>query len=300
MLGRRDSPLLRHLVPVFVGAAAGAVIVGAWLLWASGSFGPMYEQLQTRSGTGSSSISLRESLQVQWANLANVMGVARRLLLPAGIAGLWNPRTRLVMSVLVPTTAIYPVLLREAAIHDFWNIWFVIPLAIGLAAVVDAAVHIPRPPPLRPIVTLAVCAVVATSLFETVGREPLPERFFRYGVGAAHALDGHRSDSPDIYVVLPRGYNTNWIELRTGARVKEISTGQQLYAARTHRPNALILLECESLRGNLVTECLRRSPDRDGPLKGAYRSCRSARSPGSPVIDRSPLSHSATPRGPGR
>jgi Dolichyl-phosphate-mannose-protein mannosyltransferase len=261
VLARRDRVLLRRFVPLFVGAAIGAALVALWLLWASGTFSEVLDQLRTRSGSGATPVGVRESLRLQWQHLGHTMGFVRWLLFPAAIAGLWYPRTRVVMAVLVLTCVAYPLALREAAaLHEFWDIWFVAPLAIGLAAIIDAANRVGRSQIIRPVVAIAACVLVVLSLAQSVVGDSEPAQVFRRGAGAGAALDGVKIVGPDIFVVLVRGYNENWIGVRTGAHVKPLNSAESLRNAVRRHPNATILVDCDALGPDLVASCRRHAP----------------------------------------
>ena len=103
--------------------------------------------------------------------------------------------------------------------------------------------------------------VVLCSLTQSVILDPTPTRLFRLGLGAAHALDHSDVHGPIVYALLPRGLNTNWLALRTGAHVDSIATANDLIAAQIHHPDASILVDCDQLRSDLIPVCRRRSPD---------------------------------------
>jgi 4-amino-4-deoxy-L-arabinose transferase-like glycosyltransferase len=270
LLGRRDTAVLRRLAPTLIGAAIGLVVLGAWLLWASGSVGPLLHQLRMRSGTGHTDLGFGDSLRQQWAILGRVLGPVRWLLLPAAIVGLADRRTRLVMLVLVPTTVIYPLGLREAAIHDFWNLWFVAPLAIGVAAAVDRFAQHARTTPARAVLAIGTVLAVLASLAWTVADDPSPSRQFRLGLGAAAALDTAHLRGSRLYVLLPRGYNTNWIDLRTGIHARSLESPGAMTVAVLSHPRSPALLDCDQLRGSFRRACRKRSPDPRAELGGAY------------------------------
>jgi 4-amino-4-deoxy-L-arabinose transferase-like glycosyltransferase len=270
LLGRRDTAVLRHLAPTFIGAAVGLVALGAWLLWASGSLGPLLDQLRMRSGSGQTDVGLGDSLQQQWAILGRVLGPVRWLLLPAAIVGLADRRTRLVMLVLVPTTVLYPLALREAAVHDFWNLWFVAPFAIGVAAAVDWLARRARTTPARAVLAAGVAVAVVATLAFTVTGDPSPSRQFRLGLGATNALDAAHIRGSRLYVLLPRGYNTNWIDLRTGIHARSVNSQSALLIALLRHPRAPALLDCDQLRGSFRRACRQRSPDPRADFGGSY------------------------------
>ena len=270
ILGRRDTAVLRHQAPMFIGAAIGVGVLIAWLLWATGSFGPLLDQLRMRSGTGHTDLGFGDSLRQQWAILGRVLGPVRWLLLPAAVVGIANRRTRLVMLVLVPTTVIYPLVLREAAIHDFWNLWLVAPLAIGVAAAVDWIAGRARAATARAALAVVTGLVVLASLGSTVFDDPSPAHQFRLGLGAADALDAAHLRGPRLYVLLPRGYNTNWIDLRTGIHTRSIEGTAALTVAVLTHPEAPALLDCDQLRGTYRQACRSRSPDPHAEFGGAY------------------------------
>jgi hypothetical protein len=118
-----------------VGALAGAAVLLGWLLWAfGGSLADLWHQLLFRTGRGDQSVPLVDLLRSQRRDMWTMFG----LVAVVGVAGLGvalrDRRTRSLAVVALSVTLPYPLLFPAgAANHDYWNFWFVLPVALGLA-----------------------------------------------------------------------------------------------------------------------------------------------------------------------
>lgn len=142
-------------MPIAVGAACGFVILGAWMLWVHGGFAPLLdifsEQTSERAtllGAGKAQAKyLVQTLlfTVILLPLAFLVAVARPSLRPIGIPA-------------VAVALIFGVVLYSGgAIHDYWNYWVLLPLAVGVAGAVqllDRRHGVPQAIP------LAVCLLI--------------------------------------------------------------------------------------------------------------------------------------------
>jgi hypothetical protein len=149
------------------GTAIGLTLLGSWLIWASGSFAPMLDQLVIRSGSGRS-VSWWNYLDIERSYLGSLVTPIAAVLGLVGIVfALFDQRTRELAAVLGVTTIAYAVVLRDGSLHhDYWSFWIVLPIAIGVAVVVENALHVCDARNLRAAGSVAcvIAAIVAVAL----------------------------------------------------------------------------------------------------------------------------------------
>ncbi len=184
------------------GALAGAVALLAWFWWATGgSLGVLSEQLRVRTGQGGAPGSLLDLLRNQRQVVVTMFGAVVVLLaLPGLVVALAGRRTRALAVVSLMVTVPYTLALRDGTLnHDYWNFWFVLPLAVGLAAGADRILALR--PPAGPGAALAAGAGVLGSVLAigTVARPPAAAWAIHSGVsagsvaGRAHLGPGQES-----------------------------------------------------------------------------------------------------------
>ncbi|MBV8985390.1 MAG: glycosyltransferase family 39 protein [Acidimicrobiia bacterium] len=160
ILRKRPGPHDRALV---IGGAAGVALLGAWLWWAFGSWGPLHAQLTVRSGFGSQPRSLGDVAHALRDDARRLFPVWVAVLgLVAFVVGFRDVRTRIALGVSLATVALWVFGFRDgAARHDYWPYWVVLPLAIGFGAVLETALSgAARPLPPSAAWGIAVAAVV--------------------------------------------------------------------------------------------------------------------------------------------
>lgn len=144
-LARGWSPALTALV---IGAAAGVAVTAAWMLNATG-FAELADQVGVRVGNDVTSASqpvsftFGEFLSKQWGYATEELlmpGWLRVLLVPALLAGLIDRRTRVPAAITLVAAAAMTFGLQQGAwIHRLWNFPWLMPVTVGLAALLDAA-----------------------------------------------------------------------------------------------------------------------------------------------------------------
>lgn len=172
---RRRRPALVLAAPL----ASGLALLGLWLLWAHGSFGPVVDQLLFRSGAGDrSDVGLTDALDTQWFGLRAFLGPLLWSLPIAAAACASRLRSRRMTAGLSLATVIaFDVLMANgAAIHDYWSYWVLIPVAIGSALGVEGLARVLRRTSFsgavqRSVMGLAVVVVVTSALVRTTTHE---------------------------------------------------------------------------------------------------------------------------------
>lgn len=144
-LARSWSPTMTALV---VGTVAGVVVTAAWMLNATG-FAELADQVGVRvsnevvSGGQEVDFTFGEFLSKQWRYATEEMlvpGWLRVLLMPALLAGLIDRRTRVPTAITLALAAAMTFGLQQGAwIHRLWNFPWLMPVTVGLAALLDAA-----------------------------------------------------------------------------------------------------------------------------------------------------------------
>lgn len=159
-----------------VGAAIGTAITVAWMLYATG-FSELSEQVGVRvsnrvtSGDPTSSFTIGEFLSRQWRFATEELLVPpwlRLLLVPALLAGLIDRRTRVPTTITLTVAAALTFGVPQGAwIHRLWNFPWLVPVTIGLAALLDAARR-KLPTRLRGAAAIAAGAAVAVTMFAVI------------------------------------------------------------------------------------------------------------------------------------
>lgn len=125
------------------GALVGAGLLVAWLWWAfGGTFRPLAGAYLFRTGQGAEPVPLAELASRQVADVRAMFGA---LVVP-GVIGLVlalrRGSTRGLAAVALAVSLPYPVVFRAGAVnHEYWDYWFLIPLAVGLAVLGDWVVR---------------------------------------------------------------------------------------------------------------------------------------------------------------
>ena len=131
-----------------VGAVIGLAITAGWMLYATG-FTELADRVGLRTGnvagSGDQQISFGfgEFLARQWRFATEELLVPpwlRFLLVPALIAGLADRRTRVAVAITLAVSAALTFGIRQGAwVHRLWNFPWLMPVTIGLAALLDQA-----------------------------------------------------------------------------------------------------------------------------------------------------------------
>lgn len=117
------------------GALIGAVALIGWLAWAFGAtLAPLFDQFHLRTG---------QTAPVAWSVLlgavghdtATMFGVGAVLAVGGLVVAIADRRTRGLAAIALGVTLPYPLVFRSGIVnHDYWIYWFLLPLAVGLAA----------------------------------------------------------------------------------------------------------------------------------------------------------------------
>jgi hypothetical protein len=118
------------------GAAAGFVLLVAWLLWAfGGTLRPLFDQFLFRTGESSQPVSFSALLGAQRHTVLVMYGVAGMAAIAGLVVAARHGRTRGLVGVTLGVTVPYALIFRTGAVnHEYWGYWFLLPVAIGLAA----------------------------------------------------------------------------------------------------------------------------------------------------------------------
>lgn len=169
---------------VAMGAALGAVLLVGWLWWTVGSFGPIVDQFAIRSGSRDAAhVGFRDLVSAQAHYLATTVPPWTLLLAALGVrVALRRPELRATMLVALAVTIPYTVGLRDGAyFHDYWDYWWLLPMVVAVAAIVERAEHLARPELVRAaMVGFAVLAGVLALVVRSA-----PEQAIRDGWPAA-------------------------------------------------------------------------------------------------------------------
>ncbi len=147
------------------GALLGGVLLIGWLLWAfGGTLGPLLNQFRGRTGQ-TTPVPLGLLAGTLRNDLATMFGFVALL----GVAGLVvacaNRRTRALGAITIAVTLPYPLVFRNGAVHhDYWTFWFLLPIAVGMAAGCDRLIRARSASSLREVVLGTSVALFAVAL----------------------------------------------------------------------------------------------------------------------------------------
>jgi hypothetical protein len=185
------------------GTAIGCVVLLAWLLWAfGGTLHPLVAQFSVRTGQ-TVSIPLTQLLAVLRHDTTAMFGVPALLALFGLVGAVSDRGTRGLAAISLVVTLSYPVLFRSGTVnHDYWNFWWVLPIALGLASAFDRRLRA-RDATCRlgPWIA-ASAAVVATLLTLVLWAHP--------SAPAWAMLEGRRAGSVAASEVLAPGQEYSW------------------------------------------------------------------------------------------
>jgi 4-amino-4-deoxy-L-arabinose transferase-like glycosyltransferase len=122
-------------IAVVVGTLTGMLLVLVWALWVYGSFSDLVQIAGARS---SQSEGVLGFVRGQAGNLRNLFPVSFVLLPLAFAAAVMDKKTRHVGRIAVAAVVAYAVFFRQgAAIHDYWNYWVLLPMALGTGVILQ-------------------------------------------------------------------------------------------------------------------------------------------------------------------
>ncbi|MBW3547923.1 MAG: hypothetical protein KY452_07305 [Actinobacteria bacterium] len=229
------------------GAVVGFVLLGVWLLWAfGGTFQVLVEQLRLRTGQSTLVLGWGTLFQSQWAAVGAMFGLMTVLLAAVGLAfALGKGHIRALALVSLAVTIPYPLVFRTgAAVHDYWNYWFLLPLAVGIGMGCDRLLSILSH---RPLITRAVPLAVGTvAVLMTLGlsvRPPAARQVVVQGYGAALA-ENRTTLPPDQRFAWHAGVigkPASWLTLATGRPAVAVADADLARVASEH-PRDLILV----------------------------------------------------------
>ena len=159
---RNRRRLAPHEVGVLCATVLGAASFIGWILWAAGSLSDLVRIALVRADGAGSWASWAES-QVAHAR-ATIRLFAIAVLLAGPFLARRRPDVKVPLVVTWSLAVIYAVVFRQgAAIHPYWNVALLPPLAIGAALVAERAESISRRV-LGATFLLAVLAVASTAV----------------------------------------------------------------------------------------------------------------------------------------
>jgi hypothetical protein len=196
---------------VMTGWLAGAALLGLWL-FGSGAGGDLVAQASERVA----SLNPARFAERQWWFATELFTWWWLLLLvPALYAGVRDRRTRAPVVITASLAALWTLVPTDAAfIHDFWNLMWLLPAAIGTAALADLAAAKLGVRPIRALAATAAVAVVTALVGVASGS--YPERYFESPAEAGALLQqvtpppGLESVAVGAEIALPRWASWWW------------------------------------------------------------------------------------------
>ena len=194
---------------VAIGALIGVVLTAAWILNAT-DIGELSNQVGTRTDTAQ--FTMGEFLSRQWRFAGQLTpGWFRVLAFPALAAGLADRRTRAATGITLGVAAAWTFGLREGAwVHVLWNLPWVAPITIGMAALFDWVGR--RLTARAAVVAGAVVTVVLVGTFSGVVTGPIHDRFLTIPADAGSIFEAVSPEPTTETVWIAPGISTaRWI-----------------------------------------------------------------------------------------
>lgn len=242
--------------PALWGLLIGVGLVAAWLWWAEGSFTPIFDQFRTRAGERSTAPGFADLLRSQRAYLDRTFGAG---LIVAAIPGLVlairSSRLRRLTVVVLTTTVVYPIVMRDAAFHhDYWNYWLLLTFAISFAALVEVILEHAARRQDRGFLAIigggCVVLAVVISAFGATSQRSIADRTDMDAGSLA------RAQGPSIqYLAGSQALPANWFTYYTGHPDHLLDTVPAIKRAANRTPDKLVLLRCGTERLWLTRSC---------------------------------------------
>jgi hypothetical protein len=235
------------------GALAGAVLLLGWLLWAfGGTLSPLVDQFILRTGHSTEAVGLGSAIDASLRDDMVLIGVLGLVALAGAGLALRDRRTRGAMALALAVTVPYPLLFKAGVVnHDYWNYWLLLPFAIGLGVIADAALgHWETTPRLAAGFLLAMAGLGAGLTMES---------WVAPGVAEARKLSGFAVIEATRHPQLGPGQVTSWFAGTVGepAPWLALATGHPAVAVRGEdmdvlarsRPTDIVLVGDSHCRG---------------------------------------------------
>lgn len=238
--GRRESD-----IAFAAGAVGGALLLLGWFLWAfGGSVQPLLDQFLFRTGE-TQPVTLSTLFAAHRRALLAMLGVVGLLGLGGLVVAAANARTRGLVAVSLAVTVPYSLVFRTGVVnHEYWGYWFLLPVAIGLAAGADRLLAYWRARGRPEVVPMAVAAAMATlSVLVAWQQPPSGESLKITGFRAADAVDAVRLDPGQrtLWFAGAVGEPASWLSRQTGRPAVPVLKAGYADLAATH-PADLVLV----------------------------------------------------------
>lgn len=243
----RKAPVAAPRLGFVVGAAMGTGLVVLWIAWAYGSLGPLADQFLVRSGKGEEAGgvgTLIATLQFFWARVFRPWQLL--LAIPAFVAAAQSRHSRAVAVVAFATLGLWIAGLRNGAIvHDYWGYWMVLPLALGIGVIAEAALtacdHV-RGAGLRRLgpVALAGAAAILGLVGAVAGSTPGPSPEGGQDAGQLLAEAVYPPTQRRAWVLDAGQHDIPWVTYQSGLPMAAVHP-DSLADLAARAPNELVL-----------------------------------------------------------
>lgn len=227
-----------------VGGGMGVLVTAVWSIWATGSTTTLVDQFVGRSGSeGGATWVGTVSHQGTW--LLQLLGIAFLGLVLCALSPIWERGVRRAAAVgsLVVVFG-YAVLLHNGAyVHQYWNYWVILPVAIGAGVGADAVMKAVRA---RGNSAAAWVTVLALGLIVVASARlsPSPDRtMMSDGDVPARLLRSVPlpADQDTIHYIGGIYTPEPWLTYLTGLPASPMVDREQLTSQASERPDALVL-----------------------------------------------------------
>lgn len=257
----------RGALALVAGAVVGPALVLAWLLWVGGgSVDFVLAQFRFRAALQSGSASLTELLGAQRTYLGSLFGWWLVVLAAVGLGlAVADRRSRSLAIVAVAVTVPYTLLFRNGAlIHDYWNYWWLLPIALGVATCADRGARLLAARSLSPLALPAAVALVLVVLAVGAAVQPPPgERLRRRGLAAGRLAD-HAPLSPRQETAWYSGDTTGepsaWLSLATRRPAVRVPQAALAALARSHPDDLVLFGQAECVTNGVAITYSWRTP----------------------------------------
>ena len=239
-----DRPRRRSGLLLLGGAAAGIALTFGWATWAYGSTSVLLDQFVRRSSDADGATpTIALSNQLRW--LVDLLGPALLGLGLAVVAAVLDRRVRNLFVLVLATTLGYAtVFWNGAAIHDYWNYWFVVPISLGLAWGAQRILDVSAGRAPRSVVVAVATVATLAVLTVSVGHQPAAAATIDRGFDPALAVERHGRTGIETTVAdigRSAGFES-WLAYDTRLLYRHLVTSEDLRDLASEDPQALVLV----------------------------------------------------------
>jgi hypothetical protein len=238
----------RRIELAFVGGAgAGVTLAVGWIVWAyDGSLRTLFSQYRVRTGQADEAkATLGQVLSTELRDATELFTLGLLVLAAVGlIVALRDRRTRGLTAAVLAVILPYGLVFRTGAtIHDYWNYWFLLALAIALGVGADRLLA--ARPRLAPAVVAGALALAGVMVLGDALKPQPARRSLEWGLAGGRILAGMpplEASQERAWYAGAVGEPAPWLALVTGRPPVDVTGAARLRQLATERPTDLVFV----------------------------------------------------------